>query len=61
VDLAVKNAFEVRELMQDYETQKWKNKEVSAATLPQVSATGQMSYYTNLPKIQFPDASAFNI
>jgi outer membrane protein len=57
VDLAVKNSYELRELQKDYDIQVQKNKEVGASTYPQVSLSGQMTYYTNLPQIQFPNSN----
>lgn len=60
VELALKNAEELKNLRLDEEIQVLNNKEITGMTLPQVSASGQASYYTNLPQIQFP-TSDFSI
>lgn len=54
VNLALKNSEEIKNLVLDEEIQVAKNKEVTSAVYPQVSASGQGTYYTNLPKILFP-------
>jgi outer membrane protein len=63
VDIALKNVIEIKNLKLDEEIQLMKNKEVLATTRPQLSATGQISYYTNTPKIQFPtsDISVYQV
>lgn len=53
-DLAVKNAKDLKNLELDVEIQKMNNLEVLSAVYPQISASGQATYYTNLPLIQFP-------
>lgn len=53
-DLAVKNARDLKNLELDVEIQKMNNLEVLSAVYPQISASGQATYYTNLPLIQFP-------
>lgn len=58
VSLAVNNSEEIKNLMIDEDIQVLKNKEVTSAVYPQVSATGQGTYYTNVPKIQFPFSNA---
>ncbi len=52
--IAMKNVQEIKNFELDEEIQALKNKEVLASAKPQISATGGMTYYTNVPKIQFP-------
>lgn len=54
VRIALENVTELRNLRLDEDIQVAKNKEVIGAALPQVALSGQMTYYTNLPKIAFP-------
>lgn len=58
VGLAVKNSEEIKNLMIDEDIQVSKNKEVTSAVYSQIAATGQGTYYTNVPKIQFPFSNA---
>lgn len=57
IKLALQNAEELKNLRLDEEIQVFNNKEVTGATYPQISASGQGSYYTNLPQIQFPSSN----
>ncbi len=57
VNLALQNAEELKNLRLDEQIQALNNKEVTGATYPQISASGQGSYYTNLPQIQFPNSN----
>jgi outer membrane protein len=52
--LALTNAEDLKNMKLDYQIQEHKNKEVVATALPQVALSGGGTYYTNLPKIQFP-------
>ena len=57
VDLALQNAEDLKNLRLDVAIQELNNKEISGLTYPQISASGQGSYYTNLPQIQFPSSN----
>ena len=57
LNLALQNAEELKNLQLDVEIQALNNKEVTGMTLPQISGSGQGSYYTNLPQIQFPSSN----
>lgn len=63
VDIALSTAVELRNLNLDVDIQAFNNKEVLSSVYPQVSAAGQATYYTNLPKIQFPtsDISVYRV
>lgn len=63
VDIALKTAVDLRNLRLDVNIQEMSNKEVVASVYPQISASGQATYYTNLPKIQFPtsDISVYQV
>lgn len=63
VEIALKNVIELKNLKLDEQIQAAKNKEVVASALPQISATGQGTYYTNVPKVQFPtsDISVYQV
>jgi outer membrane protein len=56
VETAIKNAIEIQNLKLDEEIQLAQNNEIKGSALPQISADGQMSYYTNLPQIPFPSS-----
>lgn len=60
VDLALNNSEEIKNLVLDENIQVSKNKEVTSAVYPQIAATGQGTYYTNVPQVIFP-ASDFNV
>lgn len=57
VEMALQNAEELKNLKLDVEIQWYLNKEITGMTLPQVSGSGQGTYYTNRPKIQFPSSN----
>ena len=57
VNLALQNAEDLKNLRLDVDIQALNNKEVTGAMYPQISASGQGSYYTNLPQIQFPSSN----
>ena len=57
VNLALQNAEDLKNLRLDEQIQYLNNKEVTGATYPQITASGQGSYYTNLPQIQFPNSN----
>ncbi|MCB0561117.1 MAG: TolC family protein [Phaeodactylibacter sp.] len=57
VSLALQNAEELKNLRLDVAIQELNNKEITGTVYPQISASGQGSYYTNLPLIQFPSSN----
>ena len=57
VNLALQNAEELKNLRLDVAIQELNNKEITGTVYPQISASGQGSYYTNLPLIQFPSSN----
>ncbi|MBK9737774.1 MAG: TolC family protein [Saprospiraceae bacterium] len=57
IELGLKNSIDLKNLNLDYKIQEQKNKELTAAIYPTVSATGGLTYYTNVPKIQFPSSN----
>ncbi len=59
IDFALKNQASIEKIKLDEEIQLEKNKEVSALTRPQVSATASLQYLFIVPK-QRGDANAFN-
>ncbi len=63
VDIALKTVPDLKNLKLDEQIQAAKNKEVIASALPQISASGQGTYYTNVPKVQFPvsDRSTYEV
>ncbi len=63
VETALANAVEIKNLKLDEQIQMALNQEIKATALPQVSGTGQLTYYTNLPKIPFPtsDLSVYKV
>ncbi|HOY14243.1 MAG TPA: TolC family protein [Saprospiraceae bacterium] len=60
VEMALQNAEDIKNLKLDLQIQELVNKEVTGSVLPQVTGSGQGTYYTNLPQIQFP-SSDFSI
>lgn len=52
--IALENAEELKNLRLDEQIQFYKNKELSGLTLPQISGSGQASYYLFTPQVQFP-------
>lgn len=61
VDIAFKNVTDLKNAQLDYRIAEARNKEITAAALPQVSATLQGNHYMSLPLIQFPDATENSI
>lgn len=53
-ETALNNVIEIKNLKLDEEIQMALNEEIKRSALPQISATGQFTYYTNLPVIPFP-------
>lgn len=60
VSIALKNAIDIQNLKLDEEIQQAQNNEIKGTALPQISADGQLTYYTNVPQIPFP-TSDFSI
>lgn len=58
--IALENVIEIKNLQLDEQIQQAQNKEITGSALPQISGSGQMTYYTNLPVIPFP-ASNFSV
>ncbi len=56
VELGTKNSFDLKNLQLDYKIQEQKNKEVTAAIYPTIAASAGITYYTNVPQIQFPSS-----
>jgi outer membrane protein TolC len=63
VKTALDNVVELKNMRLDEQIQEAKNKEIVGSALPQVSASAQTTYYTNLPKIAFPtsDISVYKV
>jgi len=63
VETALKNAIEIQNLKLDEDIQNAQNNEIKGTALPQISADGQLTYYTNLPQIPFPtsDFSVYQV
>lgn len=63
VNIALNNSVELRNLKIDEQIQLEKNREVIGMTMPQITATGMLSYYTNLPQFVFPtsDISVYQV
>lgn len=57
IDLALQNAENLQNLRLDEKIQELNNKEITGSIYPQLSASGQGTYYTNLPQIQFPNSN----
>lgn len=57
VEMALQNAEQLKNLRLDVEIQAFNNREVTGMMYPQISASGQGTYYTNLPQIQFPSSN----
>ncbi|MBK8348285.1 MAG: TolC family protein [Saprospiraceae bacterium] len=56
VVLGMKNSIELKNLQLDYKIQEQKNNELTTAVYPTVAAAGGFTYYTNVPKVQFPSS-----
>jgi outer membrane protein len=63
VELGTKNSIELKNLSLDYNIQEQKNKEITSTIYPTIAATGGITYYTNVPQIQFPssDQAIYNV
>jgi outer membrane protein TolC len=61
VDIAFKNVTDLKNAQLDYKIAEARNKEITAAAMPQVSAILQGNHYMSLPLIQFPDATETSI
>jgi outer membrane protein TolC len=61
VDIAFKNVTDLKNAQLDYKISEARNKEITAAAFPQVSATLQGHHYMTLPLIQFPDATEMSV
>lgn len=58
VDLAYKNAIELKNAQIDYRIQEAKNREILGQAYPQLSGNVSASHYIKLPGILFPDATS---
>jgi outer membrane protein TolC len=56
VETAIKNAIEIQNLKLDEAIQLAQNNEIKGSALPQITADGQLTYYTNVPQIPFPSS-----
>lgn len=63
VEMGTKNSIELKNLSLDYNIQEQKNKEITSTIYPTIAATGGITYYTNVPQIQFPssDQAIYNV
>ncbi len=61
VDIAFKNVTDLKNAHLDYKIAEARNKEITAAALPQVTGSLQGNHYLSLPLIQFPDATETKI
>ena len=61
VDIAFKNVADLKNARLDYKIAEARNKEITAAAYPQISATLQGNHYMSLPLIQFPDATEMSV
>ncbi len=61
VDLALKNAIDLKNLRLDSLKQKALNKQITGLALPQVSASAQGAHYLTLPKVLFPSTGESSI
>jgi outer membrane protein TolC len=55
VDYALKNAVEVKNALLDIKLQEQQNKQITAAALPQITASGSLSYNPNVAVQTIPD------
>jgi len=56
VELGTQNSIELKNLNLDYNIQFQKNREITSSIYPTIAATGGITYYTNVPQIQFPSS-----
>lgn len=61
VDIAFKNVNDLKNVQLDYKIAEARNKEITAAALPQITGSLQGNHYLSLPLIQFPDATETKI
>jgi outer membrane protein TolC len=61
VDIAFKNVNDMKNVRLDYKIAAARNKEITAAALPQVNGSLQGNHYLTLPLIQFPDATELSV
>jgi outer membrane protein TolC len=61
VDIAFKNANDIKNAKLDYRIAEARNKEIIGMALPQVTGSLQGNHYLTLPLIQFPDATETSI
>ena len=63
INLALNNSIELKNLKIDEHIQLEKNREIIGMTMPQVSGSGSLTYYTNLPQFVFPtsDISVYEV
>lgn len=63
VEMGIKNSIELKNLSLDYNIQDQKNKEITSTIYPTIAASGGLTYYTNVPQIQFPssDQAIYNV
>ena len=61
VDLAFKNAADLKNARLDYKIAEARNKEITGMANPQVSGSLTGNHYLTLPQIQFPDGSEKSI
>ena len=57
VDIAFKNAAELKNVRLDYKIAEARNKEITGMAKPQVSGAASGNHYLSLPQIQFPDGT----
>lgn len=63
VEMALNNSIELKNMKVDEASQYYQNKEVFGMALPQVTASGNLTYYTNLPVfiLPFSDISVYQV
>ncbi|MGH2552211.1 MAG: TolC family protein [Chitinophagaceae bacterium] len=61
IEIAFKNVADIKNAHLDYSIAAARNKEITAAALPQVTGVLQGNHYLSLPLIQFPDATELSI
>ena len=61
VDLAIKNAIDLKNLRLDSLKQKALNRQITGLALPKVSASAQGAHYLTLPKVLFPSTGESSI
>ena len=57
VDIAFKNAAELKNARLDYKIAEARNKEIAGMAKPQISGSASGNHYFTLPQIQFPDGT----